>query len=379
MSDAFYMKRALALARRGEGWVSPNPMVGAVIVKKDRIIGTGYHRRFGEDHAEINAIRSATEPVAGATFYITLEPCCHCGKTPPCVESLIACRPARVVIGMSDPNPLVCGGGIERLRREGIPTTVGVLESECGRLNERFVKFMQTGIPFVTLKFAQTVDGRIATFTGHSRWISSPPSLRFAYALRACHDAILVGGGTVRADDPELTVRLVRGRQPLRIVLDSRLKTRPEAKILKNQDRARTIIAAAADGSMKKAALFEKLRVEILRCGEDPKHRIDLKKLFAEMGKRRVSSILVEGGAAVITSVLREKLADRIVIVIAPKIVGKGVEAVQDLGIATMDDALTLSAPRIMRKGGDIILDGRMNRGGELSSSLSVNGFHAAD
>ena len=379
MSDAFYMKRALALARRGEGWVSPNPMVGAVIVKKDRIIGTGYHRRFGEDHAEINAIRSATEPVAGATFYITLEPCCHCGKTPPCVESLIACRPARVVIGMSDPNPLVCGGGIERLRREGIPTTVGVLESECGRLNERFVKFMQTGIPFVTLKFAQTVDGRIATFTGHSRWISSPPSLRFAHALRACHDAILVGGGTVYADDPELTVRLVRGRQPLRIVLDSRLKTRPEAKILKNQDRARTIIAAAADGSMKKAALFEKLRVEILRCGEDPKHRIDLKKLFAEMGKRRVSSILVEGGAAVITSVLREKLADRIVIVIAPKIVGKGVEAVQDLGIATMDDALTLSAPRIMRKGGDIILDGRMNRGGELSSSLSVNGFHAAD
>ena len=379
MSDAFYMKRALALARRGEGWVSPNPMVGAVIVKKDRIIGTGYHRRFGEDHAEINAIRSAAEPVAGATFYITLEPCCHCGKTPPCVESLIACRPARVVIGMSDPNPLVCGGGIERLRREGIPTTVGVLESECGRLNERFVKFMQTGIPFVTLKFAQTVDGRIATFTGHSRWISSPPSLRFAHALRACHDAILVGGGTVRADDPELTVRLVRGRQPLRIVLDSRLKTRPEAKILKNQDRARTIIAAAADGSMKKAALFEKLRVEILRCGEDPKHRIDLKKLFAEMGKRRVSSILVEGGAAVITSVLREKLADRIVIVIAPKIVGKGVEAVQDLGIATMDDALTLSAPRIMRKGGDIILDGRMNRGGELSSSLSVNGFHAAD
>ncbi len=379
MTDAYYMKTALALARRGEDWVSPNPMVGAVIVKKDRIIGTGYHRRFGEDHAEINAIRSATEPVAGATFYITLEPCCHCGKTPPCVESLIACRPARVVIGMSDPNPLVCGGGIERLRREGIPTTVGVLESECGRLNERFVKFMQTGIPFVTLKFAQTVDGRIATFTGHSRWISSPPSLRFAHALRACHDAILVGGGTVRADDPELTVRLVRGRQPLRIVLDSRLKTRPEAKILKNQDRARTIIAAAADGTVKKGALFEKLGVEVLRCGEDDAHRVDLKKLFSELGKRNVSSVLVEGGAAVITSVLKEKLADRIVIVIAPKIVGKGVEAVQDLGIETMDGALTLSVDRILRKGGDIILDGRLNRGGGLFSSPSENGFHAAD
>ena len=379
MSDAFYMKRALALARRGEGWVSPNPMVGAVIVKKDRIIGTGYHRRFGEDHAEINAIRSATEPVAGATFYITLEPCCHCGKTPPCVESLIDCRPGRVVIGMFDPNPLVCGGGIERLRRERIPTTVGVLEAECRRLNERFVKFMQTGIPFVTLKFAQTVDGRIATFTGHSRWISSPPSLRFAHALRAAHDAILVGGGTVRTDDPELSVRLIRGRQPLRIVLDSRLKTRPEAKILKNQDRARTIIAAAAGGSLKKAARIEKMGVEILRCSEDDTHRVDLKKLFAELGKRGVSSILVEGGAAVITSVLKEKLADRIVIVVAPKIVGKGVEAVQDLGIATMGDALTLSAPRILRKGGDIILDWRMNRGGGLSASPSENGFPAAD
>ena len=379
MNDAFYMKKALALARRGEGWVSPNPMVGAVIVKKDRIVGTGYHRRFGEDHAEINATRSATEPVAGATFYITLEPCCHCGKTPPCVESLIACSPARVVIGMSDPNPLVCGGGIERLRREGIPTTVGVLEAECRRLNERFVKFMRTGLPFVTLKFAQTVDGRIATFTGHSRWISSPPSLRLAHALRASHDAVLVGSGTVRADDPELTVRMVRGRQPLRIVLDSRLKTRPEAKILKNQDRARTILAAAGGGSLKKAALFEKLGVEVLHFGEDGKHRIDLKKLLAELGKRGVSSILVEGGAAVITSVLKEKLADRIVIVVAPKIVGKGVEAVQDLGIATMDDALTLSVARFLRKGGDIILDGRMNRGGGISSSPSGNGFQAAE
>ena len=363
MTDEFYMRKALALARRGEGWVSPNPMVGAVIVREGRIIGRGFHRRFGDHHAEINAIRTATEPVAGATVYITLEPCCHRGKTPPCVDSLIACKPARVVIGMSDPNPLVCGGGIDRLRREGIPTDVGVLEAECRRLNERFVKFMQTGVPFVTLKFAQTVDGRIATSTGHSRWISSSPSLRFAHALRAAHDAVLVGGGTVRQDDPELTVRLAGGRQPLRIVLDSRLATNPDARVLKNQDRAKTIIAATTVGWVKKATLFEKLGIEILHCGEDSRRRVDLKKMFAELGKRGVSSVLVEGGAAVITSVLKEKLADRIVIVIAPKIVGKGVEAVQDLGIETMDNALKLSVPRLTRKGGDIILDGRMNQG----------------
>ncbi len=362
MTDEFYMKKALALAKRGEGWVSPNPMVGAVIVKKDRIIGAGFHRRFGGDHAEINAIRNATGPVAGATVYITLEPCCHHGKTPPCVESLIACKPGRVVIGMSDPNPLVCGGSIERLRREGIPTTVGILEPECRRLNERFIKFMQTRVPFVTLKFAQTVDGRIATSTGHSRWISSPPSLRFAHALRASHDAVLVGSGTVRQDDPELTVRLTGGRQPLRIVLDSRLNTPADARILKNQDRAKTLIATTTASSRKKAALFDKLGVEILHCSKDGPHRIDLKKLFLDLGKRDVSSILVEGGAAVITSVLKGKLADRIVIVVAPKIVGRGVEAVQDLGIKTMDDALTLSTLRLRRRGGDFILDGRINR-----------------
>jgi diaminohydroxyphosphoribosylaminopyrimidine deaminase/5-amino-6-(5-phosphoribosylamino)uracil reductase len=365
MTDEFYMKRALALAKRGEGWVSPNPMVGAVIVRGDRIIGEGYHRRFGEEHAEINAIRNATAPVAGATVYITLEPCCHHGKTPPCVESLIACRPARVAIGMADPNPLVCGGSIERLKCEGIKTTVGVLEAECRRLNERFVKFIQRRIPFVTLKFAQTVDGRIATATGHSRWISSPPSLRFAHALRASHDAVLVGCGTVRQDDPELTVRLVRGRQPLRIVLDSRLNTRPEARILKNQDRAKTIIATTVDAGRKKAALYDRLGVEILRCDGDDTRRVDLNKLFIALGKRDISSVLVEGGAAVITTVLREHLADRIVIVVAPKIVGKGVAAVQDLGIATMDDALKLSALRLMRKGGDLVLDGRMQRSDE--------------
>jgi diaminohydroxyphosphoribosylaminopyrimidine deaminase/5-amino-6-(5-phosphoribosylamino)uracil reductase len=362
MTDEYYMKRALQLARRGERWVSPNPMVGAVIVKDDRIIGEGWHRRFGGDHAEINALRSASESVEGATVYITLEPCCHHGKTPPCTESLIAVRPARIVIGMPDPNPLVCGGSIERLGKSGIPTTVGVLEAQCRRLNERFIRFMQTRIPFVTLKFAQTLDGRIATAAGHSRWISSPASLKFAHALRAAHDAIVVGSGTISMDDPELTVRLVKGRNPVRIVVDTRLGLSPDAAVFKNQDKARTIVAATEAADRKKRAWLDKMGIETVMVESDPQQRVDLGKLLIELGRRNISSVLVEGGADMITSVLRQRLADRIMVVIAPKIVGKGIESVGNLGIRLMDDALEISVRQVMRKGGDLILDGQIQK-----------------
>jgi diaminohydroxyphosphoribosylaminopyrimidine deaminase/5-amino-6-(5-phosphoribosylamino)uracil reductase len=362
MTDELYMKRALQLARRGEKWVSPNPMVGAVIVKHNRIIGEGYHRRFGGDHAEMNALRSASESVAGSTIYITLEPCCHHGKTPPCVESLIAERPARVVIGMSDPNPLVCGGSIEHLGKAGIPTTVGILEPECRRLNERFIKFMQTCVPFVTLKFAQTLDGRIATADGHSRWISSPASLKFAHTLRAIHDGILVGSGTLFKDDPELTVRLVRGRHPLRIIVDTHLRLPLDAGVLQNQDKARTIIATTEAASRKKLSALDKMGIETILVNRDQNQQVDLKKLFIELGRRNISSVLVEGGTAVITSIIRENIADRLVVVIAPKIVGKGIEAIGNLGIRVMDDAMKISIRQVTRKGGDLILDGQIQK-----------------
>ncbi len=362
MTDEYYMKRALQLARRGERWISPNPMVGAVIVKHNRIIGEGWHRRFGGDHAEINALHGASESVEGATVYITLEPCCHHGKTPPCTESLIAVKPARVVIGMPDPNPLVCGGGIERLGKCGIPTTVGVLEARCRRLNERFIHFMQTRIPFVTLKFAQTLDGRIATAAGHSRWISSPASLRFAHALRAAHDAVVVGSGTVSMDDPQLTVRLVQGRNPVRIVVDTRLSLSPDAAVLKNQDRARTIVATTEAADRKKRAWLDKMGIETVMVESDPQQRVDLEKLLIELGRRNISSVLVEGGAAMITSVLRQRLANRIVVVIAPKIVGKGIESVGNLGIRIMDHAMKISVRQVTRKNGDFILDGQIKR-----------------
>ncbi|MCG6533924.1 MAG: bifunctional diaminohydroxyphosphoribosylaminopyrimidine deaminase/5-amino-6-(5-phosphoribosylamino)uracil reductase RibD [Syntrophales bacterium LBB04] len=361
LTDEFYMQRALRLARRGERWVSPNPMVGAVIVKDDRIIGEGYHRQFGGPHAEINALQHTKEPVRDATIYVTLEPCSHYGKTPPCIEALIERRPARVVIGTADPNPLVAGRGIAALRQTGIDVTAGVMEQACREINERFFKFITTGIPFVTLKFAQTVDGRIASVTGHSRWISSPSSRAFAHRLRSTHDAILVGAGTVMADDPELTVRHVRGRNPIRIVVDSHLRLPFTAKILTSQSSARTIIATTGQAAPEKMRQLQEQGIETLLAdefiGADGSRRVDLRKLLREIGKRQIASVLVEGGSAIITSLLQEKLADRLVIIVAPKILGRGIEAVADLGNKSIDEATRIFFRKVYRRSGDIIID----------------------
>jgi len=337
-------------------------MVGAVIVKENRIIGEGFHEKFGDDHAEINAICNASRPIKGSTLYVTLEPCTHYGKTPPCVESLVAWKPARVVIGSLDPNPLVSGKGVETLNQHGIETTVGVLEEACRQLNERFFKFMETKIPFITLKFAQTLDGRIATAPGHSRWISSLPSRKLAHRLRSAHDAVLVGVGTVLQDDPELTVRLIRGRNPVRVVVDSHLNIPLDSNVLKHQNTARTIIATTPSAPAEKRERLLDMGIEVLLIDQDSHGRINLEQLFIEIGKKDLSSVLIEGGSAVITTVLKESLADRIVIFIAPKIVGKGIEAVGDLGIERMNDALTLSYKKVFRKGDDLVIDGRIQK-----------------
>ncbi|MCX5818314.1 MAG: bifunctional diaminohydroxyphosphoribosylaminopyrimidine deaminase/5-amino-6-(5-phosphoribosylamino)uracil reductase RibD [Deltaproteobacteria bacterium] len=359
-TDERFMRRALALARKGEGNVSPNPLVGAVIVRDGRIIAEGFHQCCGENHAEIDAIRNATETIAGATFYITLEPCSHYGRTPPCVEALIAHRPGRVVVGAVDPNPLVSGRGIKALKQSGIETEVGVLEEACRESNRVFFKYIRTGLPYVTLKFAQTLDGRVAAASGHSHWISSPPSLRFAHRLRAVHDAILVGAGTVLADNPELTCRLVRGRDPLRIVVDSHLSLSPDATVF--SDGKRTLAATTRRAPAERRRLLEKKGIEVLEIGEDPAGRVDLHALLMLLGKREISSLLVEGGATVATSFLKENLADRLIVILAPKIVGEGINAVGDLGIRRMDDALGFSFQRVTRYGEDLILDARISR-----------------
>ena len=360
MKDEYYMKMALKLAQKGRGYVSPNPLVGAIIVKDDRIIGRGYHQRYGENHAEINALKNAAENVAGSTLYVTLEPCCHEGKTPACIDSITKHKITRVVIGTIDSNPLVSCRGIKYLQNCGIEVKTGILEPECRELNEVFFHFMETKLPFVTIKYAQTLDGRIATATGQSQWISSPPSLKFTHKLRAAHDAILVGVGTIIKDNPELTVRLVRGRNPLRVIVDSALKIPAKSKVLKNLSETKTIIATIKKASDPQFKRLTKLGAEIITVNADKQGKVDLKKLLKMLAKRNISSVLIEGGAQIITSILINNLANRLVTVIAPKILGKGIEAVGDLKIHNLDLAKKLSIRKIARSGDDIIIDSRL-------------------
>lgn len=359
LSDEYYMKKALRLARRGLGKTSPNPMVGALIVRNDEIIGQGYHRRYGGSHAEINAIRNARGRISGATLYVTLEPCCHYGKTPPCLDAILKGDLRRVVVGTVDPNPLVNGKAIEILKQWGIETKVGVLGEECSRINEVYFRYIQTGIPFVTLKFAQTLDGRIASASGNSRWISSESSLKWTHKLRSFHDAILVGMGTVLRDDPQLTVRLVKGRNPLRIVPDSRLRIPLSSNILKDQEIAATIIATTSQADGEKLSSLRQMGIEVLMVERSKEGEVDLKDLLKKLGKKGISSILVEGGATIITSLLRQELVDKVVVILAPKIMGKGVDAVGDLGILDIGRALKLSFVKTYRKGEDLIIEAR--------------------
>jgi diaminohydroxyphosphoribosylaminopyrimidine deaminase/5-amino-6-(5-phosphoribosylamino)uracil reductase len=360
-TDEYYMRLALVLARKGKRYVSPNPMVGAVIVKNGRIIGQGYHKCYGDYHAEVNAIKDARENVAGATLYVTLEPCCHEGKTPPCVKNIIKNKLARVVIGAIDSNPLVSCRGMNYLQSQGIEVKAGVLENECRELNEIFFHYMETGMPFVTVKYAQTLDGRIATANGRSQWISSAAARKFAHQLRAEHDAVLVGAGTVINDNPELTVRLVRGRNPLRVVVASSLLIPEKSKVFQNLSCSKTLIATTKTDT---GPLFKNIvnsGVDMIRVSSDKQGNLNLKKLLKILAARGVSSVLVEGGAKIITSILKDNLANRLVTIIAPKIIGKGIEAVGDLQIRNLESAKQLSVRRVKRIGADILIDSRLS------------------
>jgi len=335
-------------------------MVGAVIVKDDRIIGKGYHHRFGGKHAEVNAINDAEESLEGAALYVTLEPCCHYGKTPPCTDAIIQNKIGRVVIGALDPNPQVKGKSVEILNRHGIETRVGVIEEECRSLNEAHFKYMATGIPLVTLKFAQTIDGRIATAAGSSQWISSERFQSLAHKLRATNDAVMVGAGTVLVDDPRLTVRAAKGRNPLRVILDSGLRIPLDSKVLGNQEAAPTIIATTPRADETKLSRLRQMGIEVLVIPANGEGKVDLSHLLGTLGKRGISSVLVEGGSSVITSLLRQGLADKLVIAIAPKIMGKGIEAVGELNISDVNQSLKLSFTRIHRVGEDIVIEARV-------------------
>jgi diaminohydroxyphosphoribosylaminopyrimidine deaminase/5-amino-6-(5-phosphoribosylamino)uracil reductase len=293
-------------------------------------------------------------------MYVTLEPCRHWGKTPPCTDAIIKNRIGKVVIGMLDPFAEMRGKSVEILTQHGIETGVGVLEKECRALNEAYLKYITTGLPFVTVKFAQTLDGRIATAKGSSKWISSPESLKLAHRLRSHHDAIMVGVGTVLADNPELTVRLVRGRNPTRIILDSKLRIPLDAKVLANQETARTLVATTPAADKEKLAALRRMGIEVLTMPPDAQGQVDVSELLKMLGQRQISSLLVEGGGETITSFLRLNLADKIIAIIAPKILGKGTDAVGELNITDLSKALKLSFTRVYRSGEDIVVEGRV-------------------
>lgn len=353
--DKDYMKRALEIAERGIGKTNPNPLVGAVIVKDGRIIGEGCHERYGHAHAEVNAVNNAAESSEGSTVYVNLEPCCHFGKTPPCTELLIRERVKRVVIGTLDPNPLVAGKGAERLRQAGIEVTVGILEQECRKLNEVFFHYIQKRRPFVVLKAAMSLDGKIAAPSGESKWITEEAARRDVQLLRNRYSAIMAGVETVIRDDPELTCRLEGGRNPRRIILDSSLRIPPDSKVLKDQQNNPTLVVCTERASPEKTARIRALGAELLYC-RNRNDRIDLEDLVVKLGGLSIDSVLLEGGAAVNESAFSQGIVDKVILYIAPKIIGgeKSKTFVGGKGIGRLEQAYPLHIDSMERVGEDM-------------------------
>jgi len=356
--DETYMWRCLELAERGAGSVSPNPMVGSVIVCAGRVIGEGWHRQYGGPHAEVDAIASVEDEslLRQSTLYVNLEPCSHYGKTPPCADLIVEKRIPRVVVGCLDPHEKVAGKGIARLREAGIEVTVGVLEAESERLNEAFMTSHRKGRPFVALKTAQTLDGRIATSLGASKWITGEESRCQVHRLRCIYDAVLCGASTVLADNTELTVRFCAGRQPLRVLLDPRLQVPHEFRIF--NDAAKTLVFALreeADPDLVRQ--LEARGIEVATVGE-AEGSLDFAEVFAELHKRRLLSVLVEGGSRLASAMVRSGFVDKYYVFIAPKLFGgDGLASFGALGVTHPDYAVKLSFSGIRRFGEDLLLE----------------------
>lgn len=349
--DKVFMQKALQLAQKGLGETSPNPLVGAVFVKKGKIISEGYHKKFGGDHAEIVALKNAgNKSLVGSTLYINLEPCVHHGKTPPCAPKIIEAGIARAVIAAKDPNPLVCGRGITALREAGIKIEVGCLEREASALNEKFIKWMKTGMPFVSMKVAMSLDGKIATRTGDSKWITGESSREYVKRLRDEHDAILAGAGTVLKDNPSLAGKT---REPLRVILDSELTIPLTAKIFRNSN---VFIALTSKAPQSKINALIKCEIDFkIFKGE----KIPLTSLLRFLSGKNMSSVLVEGGSEIFGSFIDEKLVDKFYWFIAPKIIGgrDAKPAVGGNGISEMSQAVDLKNFSFRQIGSDILVE----------------------
>lgn len=357
MTDEIFMREAIRIAKNAEGRTSPNPLVGAVIVRDGKIIAEGWHRQAGTPHAEIHALNMAGALAKGATLYVTLEPCSHFGRTPPCAQAIVDSGISRVVAAMEDPNQKVAGRGFEILRAAGVKVEVGICEAEARRLNEVFLKWVTTGLPFVTMKFACSLDGKIATASGESQWISCLESRKFTHHLRDINDAILVGVGTVLADNPSLTTRLVEGKNPVRVIVDSTARTPLDSKVVTDKS-ARTIIATTSKAPPEKISALENLDVEIIFAGNG--ERVDLKILMRELARREITSVLVEGGGQIHFSMLKAGLVDKVYAFIAPKIIGgaNALTAVEGAGFDKLSDAVALKNFTAEKLGEDILLSG---------------------
>lgn len=360
--DPELMRRALDAARRGAGRTRPNPMVGSVIAKDGRVIAEAHHERAGGPHAEVGALRKAGARARGADLYVTLEPCNHHGRTPPCTDALIASGVRRVIVGARDPNPLVHGKGIRRLRRAGIEVVMGVLAEECRSLNRAFAHYIGTREPYVIAKLAESLDGRVATRTRESKWITGPAARREGHALRDVCDAIVVGVGTVLADDPALTCRLRGGRDPVRVIVDTEARTPPKAQVVRlaRSSTAPTWIAVGEGAPARRVAALERAGAEVLRCKVRGGH-VDLRDLSRKLGERELLSILVEGGPTLLGGFVDAGLVHEVYAFVAPLILGGegALGAVGARGAARLGEALRLSIGEVRQVGDDLLVIAR--------------------
>ena len=363
MQHEEYMRKALELAKKGMGFVSPNPMVGAVIVRDGKIIGEGWHKKYGDLHAERTAFAYCDEngiDCKGADMYVTLEPCCHHGKQPPCTDAVIEHGIKRVFIGSADPNPLVAGKGVKILCEHGVEVFEDVLREECDAINSIFFHYITTKRPFVTMKYAMTLDGKIACYTGESKWVTGEAARQCVQLERLRHTAIMVGVGTVLADDPMLTCRLENSRNPIRIICDSRLRTPIDSNIVRTAKDVPTIIASATD---KGAEDYEKTGCRIIVCKDEKSGRVDLKQLMKILGEdMKIDSILLEGGGELNASALESEIVTNIQAYIAPKIFG-GKDArspVSGIGVPSPDKAYIIENRSVTQIGDDIIIEGKV-------------------
>ncbi|MCC8169264.1 MAG: bifunctional diaminohydroxyphosphoribosylaminopyrimidine deaminase/5-amino-6-(5-phosphoribosylamino)uracil reductase RibD, partial [Oscillospiraceae bacterium] len=351
-----YMRRAIELAKGGIGFVNPNPLVGAVIVKDGKVIGEGFHERYGEPHAERNALKSCSESPTGADMYVTLEPCCHYGKNPPCTDAVIEAGIKCVYVGSFDPNPLVAGKGISILRSHGIEVTENFLRGECDALNDIFFHYITTKTPYVIMKTAVTADGKIAAATGDAKWITNELSRADTHETRKRVSAILVGVNTVISDDPMLNCRTENPSDPIRIVCDSSLRIPLDARVLKTAREIPTYIATVSEDK-KKIAAIEKTGAHIIKASAK-NNRVDLADLMNRLGSMSVDSVLIEGGGEINASALRVGIVNKVQVYIAPKIIGgDGKNAVAPIGVTLADEAVKLKNPRITRFGDDVLIE----------------------